>query len=285
MTRWQLEDASNGIWMCYMHGKLIDTDEDTYSADALLTWKKIAELRARLSQELGRDIDLSPRDLSDVPLPSDALQLNSLGAENGVIGDALSRSCVEQIWGLKVARAARDTLIELVRNAFTHGRAKVVRLEIRANYIEIVDDGQAFDSSKLSVTGGGGSLSVLALREDHAATIVFRYSHEGGLNHNKLTLVRKPADFLAATPCSISMGYADLPTLPEQIVALTTCDTVYVLLPQYIALSDVFRFPRAIAYAAPSDKKLVLVGQRLSERVAEALRGIGENIWVLNFEN
>ena len=285
MTTQELEDASNGIWMCYTHGKLIDTDEDTYSVDVLLTWKKIAELRARLSQELGRDIDLTPRDLSAVPLPSDSLRLNSLGAENNIIGDALSRSCVEQIWGVHVARAARDVLIELTRNAFDYGSAKIVRLEIRANHIEIVDDGRAFDSSKLCATDGGGSLSVLALSEDHAAAIVFRSSFEDGLNHNKLTLVRKPADVLAATPCSLTIGYTDLSTLREQIIALTTCDTVYVLLPKYAALSDAFRLPKAIADAAPSDKKLVFVGQGLSERVVHALRGASANIEVLNFES
>jgi hypothetical protein len=37
MSTAELQSAENGIWMCYRHGKLIDTDETTYSADILLT--------------------------------------------------------------------------------------------------------------------------------------------------------------------------------------------------------------------------------------------------------
>ena len=84
MEKHQLEDASNGIWMCYSHGKLIDTDENTYTAAMLLTWKHIAELRAKLSQELGRDVVLTPRDLAQVPLPAETLQFLSLGEENRI---------------------------------------------------------------------------------------------------------------------------------------------------------------------------------------------------------
>ena len=39
-------DVSNGIWMCQTHSKLIDADESPYSAETLLQWKRLAELRA-----------------------------------------------------------------------------------------------------------------------------------------------------------------------------------------------------------------------------------------------
>ena len=285
MSREQLEDVSNGVWMCYRHGKLVDTDEDTFSVPMLETWKRISELRAKLSQESGRDVVLTPRHLSEIPLPAESLGLVSLGAENTIIGDALSRSCAELIWGQQLARAARDVLIELTRNALTHGKARTVTLNIEVNHIELIDDGAPFNSESLrAVNAGGGSLSLRALGEDHAATVVFRSSRASGLNTNRLTIVRNPGDVLLATPCSISIQHDSLQTLSEQIVALENCDTVYAILPKYTSLSDAFLIPAAIAHATPSGKKLVFVGERLSERVVQVLRGLSPGIEILNFD-
>ncbi|MHB1780825.1 hypothetical protein [Acidithiobacillus ferriphilus] len=286
MEKHQLEDASNGIWMCYSHGKLIDTDENTYTAAMLLTWKHIAELRAKLSQELGRDVVLTPRDLAQVPLPAETLQFLSLGEENRIIGDAIANSCIEQIWGRELARATRDALIELLRNAFSHGKAANATIDIQASYIEVSDNGQQFDSTTLTgLSGGGGSLSLVALREDHGATIVFRSEYVSGQNLNRLTLVRKPADISSATPCSVSIDHTTMATLHHQLQTLTACNTIYVLLPKYLALSDVFGFPQAIGRALPPGKKVILVGEHLSERVVEVLQKLGQHVEILNFED
>src|SRR5690606_20933199 len=137
----QLSDPSNGIWMCYTHGKLIDTDEVTYTVEVLRTWRKLAELRARLSQEKGRDIELTPALLAQESMPEYCADVTGMGSGLKVIGDAIEASCMPQIWGLGISRALRDVLIEVSQNAFTHGKAKSVRLNILPNSIQLTDDG------------------------------------------------------------------------------------------------------------------------------------------------
>lgn len=45
------KSISNGIWMCYTHGKLIDNDENRFSISMLMDWKKIAEEVATIMVE------------------------------------------------------------------------------------------------------------------------------------------------------------------------------------------------------------------------------------------
>jgi len=42
----QRKDASNGIWCCYTHGKMIDEDGDRYSVQQLRKWKADSEFEA-----------------------------------------------------------------------------------------------------------------------------------------------------------------------------------------------------------------------------------------------
>ena len=128
-------------------------------------------------------------------------------------------------------------------------------------------------------------MSLVALREDHGATIVFRSEYVSGQNLNRLTLVRKPADISSATPCSVSIDHTTMATLHHQLQTLTACNTIYVLLPKYLALSDVFGFPQAIGRALPPGKKVILVGEHLSERVVEVLQKLGQHVEILNFED
>ena len=74
-------------------------------------------------------------------------------------------------------------------------------------------------------------------------------------------------------------------TLHHQLQTLTACNTIYVLLPKYLALSDVFGFPQAIGRALPPGKKVILVGEHLSERVVEVLQKLGQHVEILNFED
>lgn len=272
MTASELEDISNGIWMCYEHGKLVDTDEDTYSAATLQTWKRIAELRAKLSQQLGRDVALTPRDLAGVPLPSDQVVVVTLGVENSVIGDAVSRSCLDMIWGKEVARAARDSMIELTRNAFRHGDATSVVVAIEPDYVEVVDDGRQFDSGRLAIAGlGGGSRSLRALRDHYQATVVFRSAYESGRNRNRITFVRKPTDVLAATSCSVLLERKDIETVTHQLIQLISCETIYVVLPKYFTLSDMYLISPVHAIASAGGRRVVLVGEGLSRSVIQWL--------------
>ena len=53
-----LKSIDNGIWMCYQHGKIIDTDECTYSPFLLEQWRGLAEVKARIRHEHGADVEI-----------------------------------------------------------------------------------------------------------------------------------------------------------------------------------------------------------------------------------
>lgn len=52
--RWSPEERKsieNGIWLCQNCAKLVDNDEERYTADALMQWKKLSEQAALLEIE------------------------------------------------------------------------------------------------------------------------------------------------------------------------------------------------------------------------------------------
>ncbi|MBE0688591.1 MAG: hypothetical protein IH587_00535 [Anaerolineae bacterium] len=290
MTRAHLEDISNGIWMCYTHGKLIDTDEEAYSVEMLKTWKRIAEVRATLSQQLGHWVQLAPKQLSDVPLPSGKIDLSELGGENKIIGDGLASSCVEQIWGVGPARAARDLFLELTRNAFQHGGAKKATLKIEPTYIELLDDGNPFDSRDLGrlEAGSGGATSVRVLERSHRAALMHASERVGDQNRNRVSYLRAPKDILAATRCAMEVtheiAYLSDEALTARLVVFADCRTIYLVLPEYASYSDVFLVIRALRRDLVHGKAVALVGNRLSTGVLDELKDVASDVSVLNFE-
>ena len=46
LTREQRRNADNGIWMCRVHGTLVDGDEKTFTVKMLQNWKRDAERRS-----------------------------------------------------------------------------------------------------------------------------------------------------------------------------------------------------------------------------------------------
>lgn len=47
LTPEQRSSAENGIWLCQVHGKLVDNDEERFPVDILRAWKALAEAEAR----------------------------------------------------------------------------------------------------------------------------------------------------------------------------------------------------------------------------------------------
>ena len=43
LSEGERSEGANGIWMCRPHAKLVDADEDMYSAETLRLWKKRAD--------------------------------------------------------------------------------------------------------------------------------------------------------------------------------------------------------------------------------------------------
>jgi hypothetical protein len=58
MTPDERSSESNGLWMCEIHGKLIDKDDSSYSTELLTSWKRAAETRAL--QEMHGGLSHSP---------------------------------------------------------------------------------------------------------------------------------------------------------------------------------------------------------------------------------
>lgn len=277
-TSQQLSDISNGIWMCFRHGKIIDADEDTFTIPMLKTWREIAELKAKLRHELGREFTVDAERLEGFRLPDDEIPIPHLGQENRVIGDALRYSCLADIWGRGVADAVRDSCIEIVRNSFTHGGASTAKLMISASNVTIEDDGDPFNSTQLRqlpVGGGGASLKIIA--DQFRSTVIFSCKRVGSSNQNTFTFVRKAEDLSQFSPCTVSLTFEELHAGRTMAQVVEGCDVTYIVLPPYFALSDALMLPNMIKSAFPNipDRQVVLVTTRLSEGV---IRLIGERI-------
>jgi hypothetical protein len=280
-----LSDISNGIWMCYRHGKLIDTDENTYSVSMLQTWRKLAEVRASVSQSLGRDVDLTPQDLTEVPLPTFSVSLGVLGTENATIGDAISNSCLESLWGRDLAHAVRDAAIELSRNALTHGAANNVEFKIEASFVEIVDDGVSFSAETLLAQPieSGGVSSIARLKMFFKSKVIFVSSRTDSKNSNRISLLRTPEDIERVSPCTVRLAPREMSGRELRVESLESCTTIYLLLPLYLAYSDIRFLPRYVANILPKNKHYVIVGNDLSDGVIEACRNALPNIDIINF--
>lgn len=114
----QLASIENGIWMCSYHARLIDRDEATFTVQMLRQWRAVAERKASLSQQLGREVDFGTHDRAGIALSDCVIDIVGLTSENEQIGDALLYSGVHEIWGEQLARSVRDLTIELARNTF-----------------------------------------------------------------------------------------------------------------------------------------------------------------------
>ena len=154
MTKAQRTSIKNGIWMCYTHGKLVDTDEHRFTIPMLKKWRKLAEFRAQFRQEYGADRPLPQEKLLQIGFADHALEIKSLGDEAQIIGNAMLDSCVSVIWGEELCHAVRDVLVEIVRNTFIHGKATKCLILIHNRSIHVTDDG--IDYNWLTLHGNRG---------------------------------------------------------------------------------------------------------------------------------
>ncbi|WP_407361951.1 hypothetical protein HKW97_11630 [Pseudomonas luteola] len=290
MSEEDLTDISNGIWMCYTHGKLIDTDESTYTVDQLKTWREVAEIRAKLWQQFGRGIELSPEHFTNIPLPKSKISFESLGQENHLIGEAIYNSCTEQIWGKEESHAIRDVLIEVVRNAFEHGNASNVEIEIAENSIKVFDDGSSYDAAMLleEARKGGGFHSVHEITSRFSKNIYFTSVNDNEKNCHIFSVISSAKNIKDVTPCHIEISRDYYWGKEVDFKVAEYCKTVYVIFPKYFALSDALKLPVLINEHLPKGKELIFVGEHLSSRAVEImtseLSSLGlENIRIINF--
>lgn len=268
-----ISGIGNGVWLCYKHGKIVDTDEVTYTVDMLRTWRKLSELRAQLSHELGRDVDLDFKNSTDIYLPRDQINFSGLGCESEMIGDALKYSCIHSIWGDSVAHATRDFIVEVTRNALSHGGATSVEVRIEPESILIIDNGHKFDATTLSNARSisGGAESIKQLRGIFNNNVIVTFESDSFNNFHRVSLVRSIDDFEKFAPCVLKVQREHIWAAKFPTVVFDDCDTIYILLPEYFALSDVLRLPQMIDSAMPANRNYILIARGVSERAIKLM--------------
>lgn len=273
LTDEQLSDISNGIWMCYTHGKLIDTDEHRFSAELLKEWKRINESIASLRQETGIDYQTAYKSISLGKLVRNEIDLPKEFAVNKYVGDALHDSCISLVWGKDITETIRDFLIEYIRNAYLHGKSNKCTLKIDAQEIVIIDDGNEFDVRSLcgSNNSSGGVLSIKRLL-DHHGTRVFLTSYRRKENNIlKISVPKSAEKIINSTPCIVDFDMSSLHIGNFQYKLRETCNEVFVILPEYFALSDIALISRKHPLLLSEKRHLVFVLRHVSGHVKELL--------------
>lgn len=258
----ELKAIENGVWMCYTHGKLIDTDECTYSPELLKDWRDLAERRAHLRLEFSGAVDLSR--VASLPLARAKMDLLEPDTGHRIEG-FLRASAMAQSWGNDEALGTRDLLIELARNALTHGRATGIRLEATVDSIHLSDDGQVFPLKELLRSAGkrGGAAALEAISTMHDQLVVFHRATENG-NLVTITRIEMSPESPALSPCSFTLtgGWPNATSAIEFVESHGECETVF-LFPTLgiLSYSDLFKLSDEIKQRGMSGRDIVLAMQ------------------------
>ena len=251
--------AGNGIWCCYTHGKLIDTDETTYTTEMLTKWKELAEKRASLLQmSTNRLADLEEYrriGMAPVKLHLDGTHLNKL------IPKALQESCSNIVFGENINRYLCDFLIEYSKNAYAHGRASTIEIQFGGQAIKIRDNGAPFDARQLLTSddsrGGAHSFQLLmrALRVDaiHSTTEI------GWSNCLQIPIAYTVEQLRCSSNCVVSLDLINrtAPTVSADVVE--KCNRVFIVFDGHLVVSDITDVNAIIKNLGLNGKEVVLV--------------------------
>lgn len=266
----------NGIWMCYKHGKLIDTDERRFTIPMLMKWREFAESRAKFRQEIGTDKPLPTDKLMKIGFAEQTLVISGLGKEVRLINYALSDSCVPVVWGGRLSNAVRDLLIELVRNTFVHANATSCIVKIAKRSIHISDNGSDFNWLRLSQqpNGRGGAAAVKELFENFGDKLLLGSKRVGHKNESIITLACSESDLSMVTPCSTQLTDEDVESIRHKELIpswfppeTNDCKIIYLLLPPFLPHSDAALIADTVEPEIPDEKQIVFVVCDASEAV------------------
>jgi hypothetical protein len=277
LTSEERKSIENGIWCCRLHGTLIDTDEVTYTIAMLKQWRAIAETTARIRQQYGLVNACDFPEMQSLALAPQVLHLEAMFT-NDVVGESVTLSCVNEIWGHRIASSSRDFLIEYARNAFEHGGASEVSLEFKGNAIVVTDNGRHFDPRQLAPenVGRGGGFAYRRLVKYLSVGAIAARIHDSGTNQMIIPLVRDLNDLITHNPCALSVTRDQLKSGTIDFRAVQECDTVYVVAPRYQTYSDRARYELLLGNAAQIPSQLpanvVLILPYASEDVVQYFR-------------
>lgn len=279
MTTEELRSIENGIWMCYRHGKLIDADECTYAPELLKDWRNFAVRRAELRHAMGREPTAA--DLAREPLARLDVDLQGFDFI-AKIADALELSNVAAIWGREEMLAVRDFVVELARNALTHGKATDFELSVRPYSIELVDDGIPFSLNDLAAAASqrGGSMSLKQLGRN-APGVVATYHRSDHRNRISLASTDTLEEFLTSHPCSTAVfGHPDSVSAAMHFIeAHPECGTIF-LRPRFgmLSYSDIYSIAAALRARDFGQRDIALVigahSKGLNEVIAEIMPSV-----------
>jgi anti-sigma regulatory factor (Ser/Thr protein kinase) len=267
MSSEQRKSISNGIWLCYTHGKLVDTDEQIFTISMLEKWKEIATKRAQIllsnrASFLDGEIDFFGLGLAKVDSTVDIQE-----SADKKIGDAIEYSCVPQVWGRENASVIRDFLIEVATNAIEHGKAKSIELSIRIDSIVMSDNGNEFNLWDLPKKSAerGGSTHMRALLQRMTDGIILSSSRNA--DKNQLTIAKigdvdAIADF---TSCIVKISSDDIRKDSYQIIAPDKCKMVYVIMPEYLVISGIRAMEKKLKMETHDQKLLIFVLKKASK--------------------
>lgn len=231
----------NGIWMCYKHGKLIDTDESTYTPELLKDWRRLAKKRASIRHAMGREPKLD--EVAQEPLAMASVKLPSLKCLPKII-EVLENSAIEFIWGRSNFHAIRDLAVELFRNALTHGQASYFEIRSAKHSIQLLDNGKDFSINDLrGVPNGQGGYHALSVMEDTAPQLVASCRRDSGVNVVEIFFAGAMKNAIGLNPCSVTlsstMGAID--EVESFLKSNRSCGTIFVTPDSlYFSFSDAY---------------------------------------------
>lgn len=265
--------ANNGIWMCYKHGKIIDTDETRFTTNILTHWKKLGEQVSRLMHEQGIEYSVALKLLSK-NLAKNEITVDELTDENQIIGDAIFDSCLEFTWGKKITNAVRDFTIEHSRNSILHGKGDNVKIEIEYNKLTITDNGSPFNPNDLLLVDdeerNGGKNSYKYLIENFKSQLIISTRRENEKNIIIISKISSSEELIDVTPCSIEISLSEFKWGVNEYSIHDSCGELFVILPKYFTLSD---FPRKGQSDAllNETRPITFIGENLSELVIQSI--------------
>lgn len=285
MTSDARKDISNGIWMCYLHGKLIDTNEVRFSIDVLKKWKEIAEDITGIMVARKCEYEQAIKYYNFSGLIVDKIVVDGIGNENEVIGNAMLDCCVAQAWGTDIANAVRDFIIEIVRNAYLHGAATSIKFETFENRIVITDNGLNFNPKLLMNQAGrsGGIQSVKQLMKKHGNNIILAYQNKDNMNVSSIAVLKNQKDIFQITPCCFEVP--SLNNRKVEILVEESCNEYYVVFPQFISFSDLSHIHHNLRILNKEGKPITFLMKNVSEGVMECLEYQFPNINIINVCN
>lgn len=274
LTPEQVTDISNGIWMCYTHGKLIDTDDVRYTPEMLHEWKRINENVAHVRQETGLDYKSARECIKLSSLVENGIDLPKTQNVNKLVGDAIHDSCLFIAWGEEMSDAIRDFLIEYVRNCFLHGAATKARLEINSKDLIVIDDGEDFDPRKMCGINAttGGVKSIKKLLEKYGSDVFLSNSRNNNQNYLKISGAKIYDHLVTATPCKVEIDFDQLHFGDVSYNLLDSCKELFVFLPDYFAHSDIALFGRKHPKFKQEKRHLIFIVRRMSVGVQSSLK-------------